>query len=65
MANACYKNQIAGLFEFVARQITAAPARNDEFSQSTLNRPSDAGLMRQDLQSVQDEIQQLTSHRII
>ncbi|MEN9398050.1 MAG: hypothetical protein RLZ81_2580 [Pseudomonadota bacterium] len=57
MTYACHKNQIASLVEFVARQITATPTRNDEFSQSTLNRPPDAGLMRQNLQSVQDEIQ--------
>ncbi|MDD2811483.1 MAG: hypothetical protein PHS22_17985, partial [Rhodoferax sp.] len=65
MANACHKNQIAGLVEFVARQITAAPTRNNEFSQSTLNGSTDAGLMRQNLQSVQDEVQQLTRHQII
>jgi hypothetical protein len=65
MPNACHKNQIAGIVEFVARQITAAPTRNNEFSQSTLNRPSDARLMGQNLQSIKDEIQQLTSHRII
>ncbi len=65
MANACHKNQISDIVEFIARQISAAPTRNNEFSQSTLNRPSDAGLMGQNLQSVQDEIQQLASHRII
>ena len=65
MANACHKNKISGLIEFVARQITAAPTRNNEFSQSTLNGPSDARLMSQDLQSIQDEIQQLASHWII
>jgi len=65
MADACHKNQIAGLVEFVAGQITVAPTRNNEFSQSTFNWPADAGLMRQNLQSVQDEIEQLTSHRII
>ena len=61
MANACHKNQIAGLVEFVARQITAAPTRNNEFSKSTLNGSPDARLMRQNLQSIQDEIQQFTS----
>ena len=65
MTNACHKNQIAGFVKFVARQIAAAPTRNNEFSQSTLNWPPDAGLMRQNLQSVQDEVQQLTRHRII
>ncbi len=65
MTNACHKNQIADVIEFVARQITAASTRNYEFSQSTLNWPSDAGLMRQDLQSVQDEVQQLTRHWVI
>jgi hypothetical protein len=41
----------------MARQITTAPTRNDEFSQSTVNRPSDGGLVRQDLQRVTNEIQ--------
>ena len=65
MANACHKNQIVGFIQFIARQITAAPTRNNEFSQSLVNRPSDGGLMRQNLQRVKNEIQQLASHRLI
>ena len=65
MANACHKNQIVGIIKFIASQITAAPTRNNEFSQSMVNRPSDGGLMRQNLQRVKNEIQQLASHRII
>jgi hypothetical protein len=42
MANACHENKVASSIEFVARQITAASTRNDQFSQSTVNRPSDA-----------------------
>ena len=64
MANARHHNQITHLVELVARQVTAASARDNEFTQSTLNRSSDAGLMRQHVQSVKDEIQQFTGQRI-
>ena len=65
MANACHEYQIAGFVKLVPRQITAAPARHNEFSQSTLKRSSNAGLMRQDVQRVEDEIERLTSQWII
>ena len=64
MANAGNQHQVAGLVERVARQVTAAPARNNQFTQTPFNRPTDAGLMRQHLQGVQDEIQQVTRYGI-
>ena len=40
MANTCHQHQVAGLVERVARQVAAAPARNNQFSQSPFNRPA-------------------------
>lgn len=58
VANARNQHQVAGLVERVARQVAAAPARNNQFTQTPFNRPADAGLMRQNLQGIRDEIQQ-------
>ena len=57
MTNARHKNQVSGIVKFVSRQIAATPARNDELSQPALNRPTDTGLMRQNLQCIKYEIQ--------
>lgn len=66
MTNARHKNQITGIVEYLAGQIPpAATAGNDEFSQPTFNRTTDTWLMGQDLQSIQNEIQQVTRHRTI
>ena len=64
VANACDANQIVRLVKFIACQVTAAPAGNDEFSQTTSDGTTDTRLMRLNLQSIQNEFHAFTNQRI-
>ena len=58
MANAQHANQVRPFVKSVPGEIAASSARDDQFTQTTFNRATDARLMGQHLQSVHDEGQQ-------
>ena len=65
VANAGDHDPVQGIVPRIARQIAAASAGDDEFTQTTFHRATNAGLMRQHLQCIQDEIEQFPSQWVI
>jgi hypothetical protein len=64
VANTGHHDPVQGIVPCIARQISAAPARDDQLAQTTFYRAANAGLMRQHVERVQDVIEELTSQWI-
>jgi len=64
VANTGDHDPVQRIVPFIARQIAAAPARDDQFTQTTLHRAANARLMRQHFERIQDEIKQIPSQWI-
>ena len=46
VANTGHQDPVQGIVPCIARQISAAPAGDDQLTQTTFYRPANAGLMR-------------------
>ena len=64
VANAGDHDPVQGIVPRIARQVAAASAGDDQFTQTTFHRAANAGLMRQHLQCIQDEIEQFPSQGV-
>jgi len=58
VANAGDQDPVLGIVPCIARQIAAASARDDQFTQTIFHRAANAGLMRQHFKRIQNEIKQ-------